>query len=362
MTTTAERIRLISEACQHPVATQHLGPITTDDLSHWVATELAHADALDSFRPHGPLLTKAQTPKTILHIVSGNTPHAALQSLLRGLLLGSHNTIKTPSSGIPELTEWIASLPPPLTNLVKTTSNPTDINWESADAVIAIGSDTTIASIQSRIQPHQTFIPHGHKISIGIVYNDHKNAAALAARDASLFNQRGCLSPHAIYVRETPDSSAKQFASQLAEEMEQFSLTHPPEPINISEAGAIRNLREITRFTSANDPSTSLWESHNNLSWTVIKENSSTLHLSCLNRCVYVKPLPEPPSLETLGDQARHLSTIAIHPFSVDQAEKLTSLSAHRICPLGRSQQPGLFWHHDGFAPLASLVKWKDLG
>jgi hypothetical protein len=285
-----------------------------------------------------------------------------VQSLLRGLLLGSHNIIKLPSSGLPELIEWISQLPSDLANLVETHQKITTSQWDEANAVIAIGSEATITSIQQKIRPHQIFIPHGHKVSIGIVTADFAKAAPLAARDASLFNQRGCLSPHAIYVKEIHGDEARAFAKLLATAMENFAQTTPPLPLDLSEAGAVRNLRETTRFRAANTTDCQLWESPNNLNWTVIYDTSPHLQLSCLNRCIYVRPLPKDLSLSTLGPEAQHLSTIALHPFTQDDAESVATLPAHRICPLGQSQSPSLLWHHDGFAPLASLVTWKDIG
>lgn len=369
---TLDRIQLLAEVCTHPQCVELLGPITSDDLTSWVTTEFGRADALDSFGTYGssPLKTRvyktrACAPSTILHIVSGNTPHAAFQSLLRGLVLGSHNVIKLPSSGLPELTEWISSFPVELISMVETHSQLTDQQWLQADAVIAIGSDDAITSIQENIRPHQIFIPHGHKVSIGIIDGDLTSAAPLAARDTSLYNQRGCLSPHAFYVRST--ESAREFAKSLADEMEAFAKENPPEPLSLSEAGAIRNLRETTRFAAANRDSTQspqLWESKDNLDWTVIYDESATLKLSCLNRCIYVRPLPDDLSETSLGKESTYLSTVSLHPFSHTRAEALSSSlpAAHRICPLGQTQQPSLFWHHDGFAPLVSLVKWKDIG
>lgn len=356
--TTHDRIQLLAPACRADGFVRLMGGVSADDLARWVAAELGRADALDVFAPHCKLLTKAYAPGRLLHIVSGNTPHAALQSLLRGLLLGSRNTVKTPSGGLPELEQWIASLPGPLRDMVDCRGALTEADWESADAVIAVGSDETIASVHAQLRPQQIFIPHGHKVSIGVVTGDLGAAARLAAEDASLFNQRGCLSPHAIYVQ----GDARAFAASLAEEMERFARKHPPEPLTLSEAGAVQNLRQTMRFIAANDGESRLWCSSGNLHWTVVYEPSATLKLSCLNRCVYVKKLPEPVTAEALGAEARHLSTVALHPFSGAGAEALASLPAHRVCPLGKSQRPDLFWHHDGFAPLASLVKWKDLG
>lgn len=358
MTTTQDRIQLLTQACQSHLAKDVLGEISNTQLTAWITAELGHVDALDIFHAHGPLRSRAFAPSTILHIVSGNTPHAAFQSLLRGLLIGSHNDVKLPSLGLPDFEKWIHSLPAPLSGLVSCHSDLTDALLYQAEVVIAIGSDAAITGIHSRLLPQQRFIPHGHKVSIGIVSGDFAEGARLAAKDCSLHNQRGCLSPHAIYVQ----GNTQKFAQMLAQEMARYSQDDPPQPLSLSEAGAVQNLRQTTQFITANDDRTQLWQSEGSLHWTVILEPDSTLKLSCLNRCIYVKPLPEEITTAALGPECQYLSTIALHPFSNTTSESLAHLPAHRICPLGSSQQPDLFWHHDGYAPLASLVKWKDLG
>ena len=358
MISTHDRIQLLAEASALPYVEALMGKITAHDLSLWLEAELGNPNALDGFHPHGDLLSKAYAPKYILHIVSGNTPHAAIQSIIRGLLLGSHNIIKLPSAGLPELSESIQQFPSELKGLIETHDELTEELLNKADAVIAIGSDAAIDAIHKKTRPDQIFIPHGHKVSIGIVYDDYKGAANLAARDVSLYNQQGCLSPHAIYVQ----GNIMEFAELLAVEMGKFTTYNPPAPISLSEAGAIRNLRETTRFIAGNNTTTKLWESNDSLDWTIVCESDPLLKLSCLNRCVYVKPLPTDLNVMSLGPESQHLSTIAIHPFKQNTVTSLTELPAHRICPLGQSQQPSLFWHHDGFAPLASLVKWKDIG
>ena len=358
MIATPERIQLLSEACSHQEVEQWTGSITADDLTAWLKSELGSELALDEFLPHGPLQSKATAPACILHIVSGNTPHAAFQSLIRGLLIGSHNIVKIPSEGLDAFTSALTYLSQPLRDLVEIHTALQDDEWQRADVIIATGSDESIAAIHQRVEPHQIFIPHGHKVSIAIAYSDFETAAQMAARDVSLYNQQGCLSIHAVYTC----GDSKHFANLLAIEMQKFSQGTPPDAVTTSEAGAIRNLRETSRFLSSNDSSVQLWESENNLNWTVIHEADPELKLSCLNRCVYVKPLPSTLETKILGAESAHLSTIAIHPFDSEKATTLAHLPAHRICPLGKSQQPSLFWHHDGIAPIASLVKWKDIG
>src|SRR5471030_2978187 len=95
---TAERASALSLAAAHfPI----LGPCECEELLELIRLELGHGEILDGFRPYGSHFSKAAPRSPILHIVSGNTPHAALQTLLRGLLLGAHNFIKLPSAGLP---------------------------------------------------------------------------------------------------------------------------------------------------------------------------------------------------------------------------------------------------------------------
>lgn len=358
MSSTKDRIQQIAETYAQDELSKWTGSFSRDDLHHWLSTELGSDTALDQYQPHGPLQSKAVAPANILHIVSGNTAHAAHQSLLRGLILGSHNVVKIPSAGLPDFTDSLDQFPEELRKRIEVHRELSDEHWSKADAVVAIGSDESIATIHQKLRADQTFIPHMHKVSLGVVYEDFGPAARLAARDISLYNQQGCLSLHAVYV----SGDSKAFASALAEEMAAFARENPADTLNTSEAGAIRNTRENARFCSANDQQTQLWESEDSLEWTVIHEPSPKLKLSCLNRCVYVKPLPTQFDTSTLGPQSQHLSTIALHPFNRANALSLEQLPAHRICPLGQSQQPSLYWHHDGFTPLASLVKWKDIG
>ncbi len=358
MSLTKDRIELLAQTCSLEEVKKWTGDINSDDLHTWLKSELGSATILDEFHPHGPLLSKAIAPESILHIVSGNTAHAAFQSIIRGLLIGSHNVVKVPSSGLPALTDAMHLFPDALRQMIEIHSSLTDDHWSKADAIVATGSDASIEAIQARIQPHQIFIAHSHKVSIGVVHDDFETAAPLAARDISLYNQRGCLSLHAIYV----SGDSNSFAQLLANEMETFAHAHPPETLTSAEAGSIRNIRETVRFQAANDPELNLWESRDNLDWTVIHDPSPELKLSCLNRCAYVKPLPDTFDSKTLGVESKHLSTIALHPFTQAKAICMENLPAHRICPMGQSQEPSLFWHHDGFAPLASLVKWKDIG
>ncbi len=357
MMNTAERAKTLASYCQTTDIETYLGYFAAVDLVQWVTLELGHPDILDGFvEIHPDQKSKALPNGPILHILSGNSPHAGLQSLLRGILIGAENIIKLPSSGSQVIENWIDNLPTELESLVKvipTTEELTDEIFNQCKTVIAIGSDQTMRSIQTRIQPHQQFIPHGHKLSIGIIDQPSKQAAELAVKDICASNQQGCLSLHTIYVKE----NAAEFAPILAEAMQQYELAHPRGEISLSESGVISNLRETIRYEAANSPETyALYESEDNTSWTVIYKNSAALSPSPLNRVVTVQPWPS--DFSELGAESQFLSTVAVHPDNlIDQIDA----NIPRISKLGYSQKPPLQWHHDGISPLSSLIRWRDI-
>ena len=362
MTPTAETAALLAAAAK-PFE-DLLGDIEPGDLLALVRAELGHAAILDNFQPHGPggHLARATARSPILHVVSGNTPHAGLQSLLRGLLVGAHNFCKLPSGGlVPELAAFRAGLPPHLAARVELADTLPDAWLDRAGAVVVFGSDEAVAAIHRRLRPDQTFIPHGHRVSLAVVLDDAAGDSWLdAARAVSLFDQRGCLSPHLIYVR----GDARAYAQGLSVHMERFNRHTPRGTLSAGEAVSLQALRDDWRFRAANAPDHyALWHSAGSTAWTVLYDGADAgFTASPLNRAVYVKPLPGD-LRAALAPVQPFLSTIGRWPAARPDAEWLASLDlgASRYCPLGAMQRPPLTWHQDGAPPLGALVRWVDL-
>ncbi|MEE2808043.1 MAG: acyl-CoA reductase [Verrucomicrobiota bacterium] len=336
--------------------------IHVETLLKIVEKELGHRESLDRFVSYGDIHTRANPISPILHIVSGNTPAAAIQTITRGLLVGAFNQIKLPSEGIQEVEDFIEKLPNDLKSLIEITrSREISTEWlKSAKGVIVFGSDDTVREIESQLFPNQIFIAHNHKVSIAVIDSDkNKEAAKLAALDITKYDQQGCLSPHDIYV--DPKEQPRSFAAELADALCELNSTHPPTERTIEENIRIDNLRRSYSFRSSNDTSVQIWGSESNTDWTVVYEDESQFAASPLGRFVFVKPLPD--SLEdALNLNKEHLSTIALYPFSIQRAESLSLCGATRICPLGTAQDPSFFWHHDGLQNIAPLVHWTDAG
>jgi hypothetical protein len=355
---TQERAEAVAQATEPFRAL--LGPTTKEDLLGWLRAELGNAEALDHWTNHGQAKARAIAPDTILHVVSGNTPHAALQSLAGGLLLGSINLVKLPRGGIIEVGEFIAALPEALRATIETDEELPSGWIARANAVIVYGSDETVAHFRSLVSPSQVFVGHGHKASLGLVWEDPAFASCEgAARDASLYDQQGCLSPQVFYVRETRPGFAREYAEHLASAMDRFNRTHPRGPLTTEEKAAIANLRAAYRFRAAGDLRVALWEGGANLDWTVVYEEDAWFPASPLNRVIFVKPLPAGlPS--SIGPASEYIGAVGLFPCTEELADRFAALRPSRFCALGHMQEPPWTWHNGGVPRLTSLVKWVD--
>lgn len=355
--TTAEIANSIALAArQFPL----LGKITARDLLDLVKWELGHEQILDDFQPYAGQFAMARGPSVILHIISGNTPHAGLQSLVRGLLLKSRNFCKIPSAGLPEIAQFRAALPPALQANVEI-SPEMEPRWlEQAEAIIVFGDDATVDHFRKMARPGQIFIAHGHKVSLGIVFDDPQyESVPHAARDASLYDQQGCLSPHVFYVAESGGLVPREYAARLAGEMEKFNAGNPRSAITPAEAASISAVREHHEFQAANGKDVRVWKSARGTDWTVIFDAGPAFIPSPLNRVIFVKPLVEPLEKALEATQG-HLSAIGIWPATLENARRAAASGATRICRVGRMQEPAVAWHQDGGQNLAPLVRWID--
>ena len=353
---TASRARALAKAAS---AFPFLGKTTTRGLLDLVASELGHVAALDRFVPQGRRQIRAIAPARILHVLSGNTPAAALQTILRGLLLGSGNFCKLPSGGIPEVDAFRARLPRALAERLHV-SRELPSSWlEAADAAVIFGRDETVSALRAALPPGIPILEHGHKLTLAVVFDDPDfRSVRGAANDVSVFDQQGCLSPHTIFVREKGALTAGGYAQRLAREMARCEKHTPRDTLTLSEANSIRTLREETAFRAANGEPLELLASKGT-AWTVIVDRTAPLPLSPLNRVIFVKPLPATLT-PMLAAHREHLSTCGIWPMNAANRDIAAALGFTRICAIGKMQSPPLDWHHDGQPVLAPLVRWVD--
>lgn len=320
-----------------------VGSYDETSLRKWLDAELGDSRRLEEWVDGSKVVPRSP----VLHIVSGNTPHAAFQSAFRTILLGCESWVKIPSSGLPDFEAWASSFP----SLTLRRDLPDD--WNKPETAVIYGGADTLTFFREWLAPGTRIIEHGPKLSAAFVFKNTHDLAARLATDILRYNQRGCLSVQAIYYQ----GDIKNFAHELAAAL----TVHPTEPPTLSEAGAVRNQRETLRFQIANGSPDTLLESEKSTAWTIhIDRTDATLRPGIGSGFVRLIPMPSEISHKNLGSETAFLSTAVVEPIS--EADRLETISPPRICAAGQAQEPGIFWHPDGEMPLAALVRWRNLG
>lgn len=325
-----------------------VGDYDEASLIKWLDSEIGDSRRLEQWVGTSRVIPRAP----VLHILSGNTEHAAFQSVFRTVLLGCPSWVKIPSAGLPEFEKWAAELD----SVELRRELPED--WRCPEVAVVYGNADTLQFFREWLSPEARIIPHGPKLSAAFIFSEREHLEHDLTNDIMRYGQRGCLSVQVVYLK---SDNMKNFCKALAEQMQSFLATHGKIAQSLSEAGAIRNARELIRFRIANGAPLEIWESEGNTDWTVVLDQENTqLQAGPSGGFVRVVPMPAEISEETLGPETRFLSTAVCEPLSA--ADQLELLQPPRICSAGKAQEPGILWHPDGEMPLAPLLRWRDRG
>ncbi len=342
MKTLLERIAFL--IAQRPALERWVGCYDEVSLKKWLDLELGDHRRLEQWVdgsrvvPCGP----------ILHVVSGNTEHAAFQSVFRTILLGCPSWVKVPSSGLLEFEQWASEV------RLFEVKHELPEDWKNPEVAVIYGGEESITFFRDWLSPQTRIIEHGPKLSAAFVFEQREDLEKQLVEDVMRYGQRGCLSVQAIYVA----GDVEKFCEKLAVALQQY---RPKISATLSEAGGIRNERELARFQIANGANMKLWESVDSVDWTILLDrDSAILRTSPSGGFVRVIPMPDALTIETLGNEIAFLSTAVVEPLADEY--RLETIAPPRICAAGNAQEPGIFWHPDGEMPLAGLVRWRDLG
>lgn len=386
----------IREALNHLFAGLRAAP-----LAELLRAELGDAAVLDRFVPRrgadgadlsSTLRTRATGPRLTVVWAAGNVPVAALPEMLHALLLKSPCVVKTAGEEpiLPALfARSLAREAPWLGEAVAVLHWPGEDEaigkalLRHADAVIASGSDASLASLlawaaecvrapQGPLPPAGTrFQAHGHRVGFGVIGREALTAAALddtasrAARDVAVFDQQGCMSPQIFYVEEGGEQDARSLAGRIAAALAGWEERAPRRPLSAAEAAAIHQLRAAHEMRALARPDVLLLASSPGTAWTVIVDPDASFAGSCLNRTLLLCPVADVCRVpERIASLAAHLQTVVAalpEPRLLELAERLAPLGVTRVAPLGRAQFPNPLARHDGYAPLAGLVRWTEV-
>jgi len=319
-------------------------------------------------------------PELLVHIAAGNLPNPTLMSLTLGLLTRSAQFVKCASGAslLPRLfAHSIYQSDPKLGACLEIAEWRGGKNHEletalfaEADCLTATGADKTLAAIRAQLPAKVRFLGHGERVSFGFVAREVlcdetiAQIVSSAADDVIAWDQNGCLSPHVIYVEERGAVESDKFAALLAVELAKREAGEPRGKISTEAAAAIASRRAIYETIAVHRADAKIWSSQNSTAWTVVFEHDVRFQFSCLNRFIYVKPVPDLAAVMQGVDEIHgKVSTVGIAAppeKTKELALRFAGWGATRICPLGQMQNPPLNWRHDGRPALGDLVTWTD--
>ncbi len=344
----ALRAELPAAACLSPAMIAAVVPIAADALDAQALAELARREwgAGAAARPAPP------GPALVAHLVASNVPALALPAIALGCLAGAAVLVKSgrddPLSA-PTFQRALAAVDPALAATVVAAYWPggdlarEDAALGRAEVVVATGSDATLAALVPRLG--RRLIAHGPRWSVAVVERAAAAEVDAIALDVALHDQRGCLSPHAIYVT----GDARGFAERLAAALDAVAVRLPPGPASVDARAAARLLAAEAEWA----PGAAVL---GGAGGTVIYEEAPAFRPTAGLRTVRVHPLRDPRVLPELLPPGR-IECVGVA--GVDPAPLVAVLRARgvaRICPVGRMQRPPLSWPRGQRPPLGALL------
>jgi hypothetical protein len=383
---------------------------TAERLAVAVRQDFPDPDVLEGFRPgtRGERV-RVVPPRLLVQVGAGNVPGTGATALLRGFIVGAPTLVK-PGRGdgvLPALmAQALAEAAPELA------AGFAVVPWVGgeggaleaqalarAERVVVYGGEEAVTAVQQRVHPLTPVVVHGPKVSVGVVLRESTGEAAVvhdAAAAITAYEQRGCVSPHVIWVEAGGERDAAAWAEALARALAEEEARWPS-PVTASgsaergdsersvpersdpersvpERGdpelrglrvGMRTLAETTAFRAAAGQPAQV-HGGPEVGWMVVVEpEHEPFEPSCLGRTVRVRPLAHGEAVaEALASARGLLQSVALEggePRRTLLALELARAGATRITTFRDQPWPPAWWRHDGRGALAELVHWVTL-
>ncbi|HZY96516.1 MAG TPA: acyl-CoA reductase [Candidatus Cybelea sp.] len=240
-------------------------------------------------------------------------------------------------------------------------SETTDLG--SFDAVVAFGSDATMARIARQLPTTTRFIPYGSKASGGYVSRDAlqdsvgaRDLARRVAFDLLLYETEGCLSLHALFVERGGAVSPAEFGTMLTDAISSAAVELPVGSADVRRQARVAMARDLATF-AAHD--TASIHSHPAASHLVVVDPSWDEAPQFLPRTIAIRSIDDPAQATAYFE--RHgvpIEALAIAGSTAGIAAAAQAMKAARITNLGLLQAPPLGGFHGGRPRIAEFVRW----
>ena len=236
----------------------------------------------------------------------------------------------------------------------------------AAAIVTTYGSDEAVNSLMSLCRFPTRFYGYGHRVSFGVLGPTDERSGELAidqiaedvALDAAAYDQRGCMSPHCLFVSQNGSWSPEIVAERLAVHgFPRVAKQLPRGRVDDETAARVFQALGVCEFTARVLPSEQ--------ATVVLHSGEPQFHASPGARTLHVVPYDEFDDLVgALRPIAGAISTVGLYCRPEDYfhvTSKMGRLGARRIVRLGRMQRPIWLRDHDGRPRIGDWVDWTDV-
>ncbi len=319
-------------------------------------------------------------PTLQLHVTAGNAPVVAPTSALRMLATKSAGVVKLPSGAVPAGAALAVALAaaaegrPEIAPALRATSlvyfrggderverplfDPRAVNrvvvWGAPDAVERVGALAGARGIRTVV-----FEP---RYGVSLVGQEAladesalATAAARAAADTLVWNQRACIASWVHYVEaDAPD--ARRYALALRDALARADAVAPSAPSHDG-LGAVRRLRRGAlvgaEWLTVGDP-------RRPRAAVVLVPGAFDLAEHPLSRVAIVRPVAHLEDVVALAHRGVSTAGVFPEPRRLALRDALAARGVSNVVPLGSAERGFVGMPHDGMRVLCQLVDWVD--
>lgn len=336
-------------------------------LDGWVRTQLL--DRQVSIRAFGA---------RAVHVIAGNSPVIALQTVINNAIARSDAIIKIPANdpyAAIAIVRTMIEMDPehPLTRHVSVGY------WKGGDRavetriydsrniekIVAWGGFASMRSIRDYLGPGIDLVALDPKLSASIIGRDAfataeatDDAAQRAAADIGYFNQGGCVSARVLYVETGTDepgiARANQFGQKVYAALQQLppdiSSPHPDfDPLLRDEIDGIRHAGAYRVFGGLGNEGA-----------IIVSQAEEVVDFSERLDCRVANIVPVDAAADALNYLTIHTQTIGIYPDELKHRfrDMCALRGGQRIVSLGYATSVGMAGPHDAIQVLPRMVRW----
>ena len=356
---------------QYRMARDYLKKETLNEL---VSQTFADTRCLDGWVPRQDHLGRRSSirafPPRLIHVLPGNSPLVAVQSITQGAMVKAINLFKMASSDpftTVAILRTMADIDPdhPVVRSMSAvywrggdqTLERTLYRPQYFDKIVAWGGGDAINNVIQYLGPGLQLISFDPKTSISMIGAEAFTSDELldevadrAATDVTILNQEACVASRYIFMegsREQIDRFCERLVSRLAVDRETASADSPRLPASMNEEiEACRVLDEDFRVWGKTDGRG------------LVIRSDAPVDFHPINKTANVVQTP------SLSDALKYVNvatqTVGVFPFErqIELRDRLASAGAQRMVRLGEAGKMTIGNPHDAMYPMHRFVHW----